>query len=179
MHPALNEVLDGFRQTVAAMCWLQASSAAARRWFQPFPYIIELSCSPSVSSQIIKVDKNILTAVTVEGMGGPVPRFSRALAHYFRVLTIAVKDVLWEHHDFAGVLQSTEMQFLRHLRNASAHHNEFYWGSGKSRRVPKPIEWRGKRIAPSLEGTKLYCDFFAPGDLFILLTDLSLLSDTN
>jgi hypothetical protein len=36
-----------------------------------------------------------------------------------------------------------------------------------------PVIWREKQILPNLEGTSLYFDFLDPGDIFILLDDIS------
>ena len=94
----------------------------------------------------------------------------------FRIFTIAIKDIIWEENDFKNILNCKELIFLRHLRNACAHNNNFYFGSGNQRNSTLktfPITWQNKIIKESIEGETLYFDFFMPGDIFLLLHDIS------
>jgi hypothetical protein len=158
------------------MTWLKVSTKNAEEFYKNYPYIIELVCS--VTTQKIKVDKSILSLIGKEGFNGPTPMYSKSLINFYRIFTIAVKDIIWEEADFQPLLQNTELQFLRHLRNASAHNNQFFWGRGRQRAdtIKKlPVSWRGKVIEKKLEGTSLYMDFMKPGDIFLLLSDISAL----
>ena len=70
-------------------------------------------------------------------------------------------------------------QFLRHVRNAAAHDNRFYFGAGKQRErtlAGLPIRWRSKTIEPSLERLCLFHDFLGAGDLLFLLSDVTSLA---
>lgn len=173
-HSSFNELLDSFRNVIASMAWLKASGESAQQYFAPYPYIIELSCKST--DMLLKVDKSILTAVQKEGAEGKTPLFSRTLVSFYRILTIAVKDIVWEEPDFQPLLQRAEFQFLRHLRNASAHSNSFFFGTGRERGKTLeglPVVWRTKTITENIEGTDLYMNYFGPGDLFVLLSDIS------
>lgn len=173
-HRSFNDLLDSFRNIIAALTWLKASGDQAEQFYSKYPYVVELDCT--VTSQLIKVDKSILTHVKSEGVNRKTPLFRYTLINFYRVLTIAVKDIVWGEPDFHSLLQRDELQFLRHLRNASAHENEFFFGRGsqRSRTLAKlPVIWRNKTISDNTEGTKLYMDFMSPGDLFFLLSDIS------
>ncbi len=156
------------------MTWLKVSTNNAQEFYKSYAHIIELDCS--VTTQKIKVDKSILGLIEKEGFNGPTPVFSQTLVNFYRVFTIAVKDIIWEESYFQPLLQNSELQFLKHLRNGCAHNNKFFWGNGKQRQdtIQKlPVSWRGKVIKEKLEGTKLYMDFMKPGDIFFLLFDIS------
>ncbi len=129
-----------------------------------------------MTTEEIKLDKSILNLIKQENMNGPVPLYSQTLINFYRAFTIAIKDIIWEEPDFKSFLNNDKLQFLKNLRHASAHSNKFYLGRGKERTktISKlPISWRGKVIEEKLEGTKLYFDFMKPGDLFLLLSDIS------
>lgn len=156
------------------MTWLKASIAQAEQFYSKYPYVVELDCT--VISQLIKVDKSILTHVKNEGFNQKTPVFKGTLINFYRILTIAVKDIVWGEPDFQSLLQQDELQFLRHLRNASAHENEFFFGRGQQRRntlANLPVKWRNKTISDTTEGMQLYMNFMSPGDLFFLLSDIS------
>jgi len=173
-HESFSEMVDSFRNVIASLAWLKASSDQAQAFFAPYPYVIELTCT--VTDKLIKVDKSILTAIDREGLNQPTPLFSQTLVDFYRILTIALKDIVWQESDYQAVLQRDELQFLRHIRNASAHHNKFFFGRGRERErtIERfPVVWRGKSIKEGLEGTQLYMEYMAPGDLFVLLSDIS------
>ena len=174
LHNSISELLICFRNVIAAMTWFKVSVNKAEQFFKSYPYIIELPCS--VTGKIVKIDKTILKLVRDEGFDGLIPIYSKSLINFYRIFTIAVKDIIWKEPNFSSLLKEPELQFLRHLRNASAHNNFFFWGKGKNRKIPEPIIWRGKEIKKDLEHTKLYMEFMKPGDLFILLSDISKLN---
>lgn len=64
---------------------------------------------------------------------------------------------------------SPTWQFFRHVRNASFHGNKFNLHSGQPNH---PAHWRGLEIDRSLNGTPLIYDFLAPGDVFLLMSDV-------
>ena len=176
-HQSLDDLLDTFRNVITSMTWLKVSVESAERFYEDYPYIIELPAS--VSSQLIKIDKSILSLVKREGFNRATPLYSKAMVNLYRVFTIAAKDIVWEQDDFKPFLKTPELQFLRHLRNASAHDNQFFWGLGGQRKTTLqqlPVSWRGKVIEERLEGSELYMDFFKPGDIFLLLSDISSLA---
>lgn len=172
-HKSFDDLLDTFRNVISSLTWLKVSVVDAQNFYQGYPYIIELDCS--VAPQKIKVDKSILRQIEKEGLNAPTPMYSQAVINFYRVFTIAVKDIIWEEPDFKPFLKTPELEFLRHLRNACAHDNEFFWGNGKQRldTIERlPVSWRGKTIITETEGTNLYMDFMKPGDIFLLLSDI-------
>jgi hypothetical protein len=178
-HSSFNSLLDAFRNVIASLTWLKVSAEEAKKFFKSYPYTIELPCS--VPGQAIKVDKSIFELVKREGFNQETPLYTQTLISFYRVFTIAVKDIIWKEKDFKELLQKDELQFLRHLRNASAHNNNFYWGEGAERKetISKlPVSWRGKKIEITLENTPAYMDFMKPGDIFLLLSDISSLAKT-
>lgn len=180
LHSSFNELLDSFRNAISAMAWLKVSVPAAKSFFSSYPYIIELPCS--VVSQVIKVDKSILNLVESEGFNKETPFFSKTLISLFKIITIAIKDIIWEDSDFQSLKNEPLLKFLKHLRNTCAHHGSFYFGTGQQRLKTLeelPLIWRGKVIDEALEGTQLYMDFFKPGDLFILLADITALAKSH
>lgn len=180
MHQSFGGLLDSFRNVIASLTWLKVSSGQAISFFSSYPYVIELSCT--VSEQLIKIDKSILTLIHNEGFNQMTPLYSSTLIDFYRVLTIAIKDIVWEEKDYQALRQSAPLQFLRHIRNASAHQNSFFFGHGNERieTLKKlPVFWRNKVIEEPVEGSPLYMDFMGPGDLFLLLHDISALVRTN
>ena len=180
-HESFGELLDSFRNVIASLTWLKVSGDQAQKFFSEYPYVIELTCSST--HKIIKIDKSVLDLVQKEGFNGPTPLYSKTLIDFYRVLTIAVKDIAWQESDFHPFLRRDELQFLLHIRNASAHDNKFFFGRGQERKrtiAKLPVVWRGKDIEEGLEGTQLYMEHMAPGDLFVLLSDISaLVADTS
>jgi len=65
--------------------------------------------------------------------------------------------------------KTPEPEFLRHIRNAIAHGNRFHMRSDEPRR---PARFHDFEIAKSLEGTRLFWDFMAPGDVLDLLQEV-------
>ena len=179
-HNCFNDLLDTFRNIIASTTWLKVSVDSAQIFYNSFPYIIELDCS--VTEQKIKIDKTILGLIQHEGFNQPTPLYSQTLINFYRIFTIAIKDIIWKEQDFQPLLQNNELQFLKHIRNACAHNNDFFWGVGKQRQstIQKlPISWHDKIIEEKLEGTKLYMNFLKPGDIFLLLSDISKLIGGN
>ena len=173
-HKSFDDLLDTFRNVIASMTWLKVSVEQAQNFYKPLPYIIELDCS--VTNQKVKVTKSVLKLVQEEGFNKKTPRYSQTLINFYRAFTIAIKDIIWEEQEFQQLLQKNELQFFRHLRNASAHNNTFFWDTGNQRQnilKKLPVSWRGKVIEAKLEGSPLYMDFMKPGDIFLLLADIS------
>lgn len=175
-HKSLDQLIESFQSVFAAMTWLKVSAKDAQLFFAQEKNILSLPCS--VTDKYIKISKSILSTIEKEGFDNPV-LYNRTLINFYRIFTIAIKDIVWEEPDFSSLLNKPELQFLRHIRNASAHNNQFFWGVGQNRirTIDQlPIIWRGKEIREELEDTKLYMDFLRPGDLFYLLSDISSLA---
>lgn len=178
-HESFDNLIDTFRIIMTSATWLYMSIADAKKWYKSkgLKNIIELECS--VSQQKVKVNKSIFEIIEKENKAITVPLYSQSLINFYRIFTIAVKDIIWQETVFDSFRQKNEVQFLYHLRNASAHNNKFFWGKGKTRQntlKKLPISWRGKNIDVNIEGKELYFDFMKPGDIFILLSDISFLS---
>ena len=172
-HKSLDSLLDTFRNVITAMTWLKVTVKNAQSFYGNHPHIIGLACS--VTDQEIKIDKSILSLIEGEGFNKETPLYSQTLINFYRIFTIAIKDIIWEELDFLNLRNNPELQFLKHVRNASAHNNKFYWGEKWQRAQTirsLPVVWRDKEINEGLENTPLYMDFFKPGDLFILLADI-------
>jgi hypothetical protein len=175
-HPAFKDLVDQISGLLTSTMWLKASAAQAEIHFRDFKYIAELNSS--MSAETIKLDKSIIRAMQDEPALGGSPLSTAAIINIYRVSTIAVQDIVWDDPVFTPHLQRAEVQFLRHLRNASAHMNRFWWGAGRQHDdtvARLPVAWRGKSIEVNDEGRPVYFDFMAPGDLFFLLSDISAL----
>jgi len=179
-HRSFNSLFDTFRNVIAATTSLKVIIKDALSFYKDYPYIITLACS--MTKQEVKIDKSILYLIEKEGFNKETPLYSQTLINFYRIFTIAIKDIVWDEPDFSNLLDDPELQFLKHIRNASAHNNKFYWGKGQQRTNTIngfPVIWRGKEINESLEDTELYMDFLKPGDLFLLLVDVSNLCGTT
>lgn len=176
LHPSIRKSVGAFRYILAATTWLAKSVAEAKKFHEPYPYICTLACSAAPGKDV-KIDKTILDLTEEEDLDrGRTPLLTRALTESFRIFTIAVKEIIWGDPSFRSLKNHSNLEFLKHIRNASAHGNSFYWGTGRSRSRTisrLPVSWRGKTIKASLEGSGLYFDFLSPGDLFLLLEDIS------
>lgn len=175
-HESLNDLLSTFRNTIASIGWLMESLNSAISFHQKYPYIVTLKSS--VTKDFVKIDKSIFYLIREEALSNTPSLCSKSLIDLYRVFTIAAMDVVWGNEDFKKLHKRQELQFLRHLRNASAHKNSFYWGKGTARTKTiknLPVRWRGKIISKKIEEKPLYFDFLAPGDLFVLLSDISAL----
>lgn len=173
-HSSISELLESFKFSILSIFWLQASNKNISSYFKKYPYICTLACS--VTSDEVKIDKSLLKMIENIEQAKQTPIQPSALINLYRIFTIAVKDLIWNHSDFSMLKKRNELQFLRHIRNGSAHNNRFYWGKGTEReRIVKsfPINWRGKRIEEKIEGQKVFFDFLAPGDIMVLLSDIS------
>ena len=175
-HQSLSDLLSTFRNTIASIGWLKESLDSAISFHKKYPYIVTLESS--VTNNLVKIDKSIFDLIQKEVSGNTPAQCSKSLIDLYRIFTIAAMDVIWGNTDFKTLHKRQELQFLRHLRNASAHKNSFHWGRGAARTKTMrslPVKWRNKTISEEIEGKPLYFDFLAPGDLFVLLADISAL----
>ncbi len=179
-HESIEDLITVLNYTITSTLWLKSSIKDAKSFFKDWSYIANLESS--VTKRYNKIDKSILNSIEEDGFNKPTPLFSKSLIKLYQTLTIASKDILWEEKDFQNLLKKQELQFIKHLRNASAHKNKFYFGKGKEReKILKklPVIWRNKEISEKIEGEDLYFSFMAPGDLPILLSDISNLTFDN
>lgn len=173
-HGSFSALLHTFQNIITGISWLKVSINIAEDYYKRWPYTIMLASS--VTDENIKIDKTIISLIKEEGLIKETPLYAQTLINSYRIFSIAIKDIIWEEPDFSSLHNKTELQFLRHIRNASAHNNRFYWGTGRQRTETiknLPVQWRGKEINVDMENKELYMSFFAPGDLFILLSDIS------
>jgi len=179
-HQSFSPLLSSFQNIIVGITWLKATIKSSKAYHKKWPYIITLPCS--VTDEEVKIDKSILTKIEKEGYNKATPLYTRTLISAYRMFTISVNDIVWEESDFSAFHDCEQLQFLRHIRNASAHNNKFYWGKGQQRKntlSKLPVSWNGKIINKELENELLYMDFLKPGDLFILLSDISKLVNKN
>ena len=175
-HRSFSSLLSSFGNIITSLIWLKVSNLQAEQYFRPYPYVVMLNCT--VSDQAIKIDKSIFALVANEGFNEKTPLYTNSVLNFCRLMTIALKDVVWNEPDFKSLLERSEFQFLRHIRNASAHENSFFFGEGRQRIKTLemlPVTWRNKVISDSTEGHQLYMDFMGAGDLLFLLSDISAL----
>lgn len=176
-HPSFRDTLKTFRSSIASISWLLLSINDSILYYEKYKYITMFDSS--VVKDEVKIDKSILELIRNDNLFSKDSCCSKSLVDLCRVFTITFKDLVWENDDFKEKLNSDEIQFLRYIRNASAHGNKFYWGKNEKERERTiknfPITWREKKIEENLEGRSIFFDFLAPGDLFILLSDISVL----
>jgi hypothetical protein len=176
-HPSFNELIDSFRTMIAALAWLRATPEEAQTHFAPWHYVVTFDCT--VSDKSIKVDKSAFVAFQKDAAVAGTPLFASTLANLYRVVTVSVKDIMEEHPDFSTVRNDELFRFLRHIRNAAAHENHFYFGIGRQRDrtlAGLPARWRNKTIDAVVEGKQLFHEFLGAGDLLFLLSDVSALA---
>lgn len=84
-------------------------------------------------------------------------------------------ESLKESDKYESIKDKTEVDFLRHLRNASAHGNSFNFIDSRSGKLVDPglVEWKGKIIKKELQNKTAFPDFFAQGDFAYLFEDIS------
>jgi len=70
-----------------------------------------------------------------------------------------------------------EIEFLRHLRNASSH-REGRW-KFRDNEPSRPAEWRGRKLTSSLNGMPIWNANLEPGDILLLLSDVEQLLRNN
>lgn len=173
-HESLRGLFTTFRNVITAISWLKCSVKQAQQFFPASIAMINLTSSFGES---IVISRSILNEVESEGINQKAPLYSQTMINFYRIFTIAAKDIICQVPDFQNFKKNPELKFLRHLRNASAHHNKFFWGNKKDQHhktIQKlPVSWRNKVIEEKLEGSTLYMDFMKPGDIFFLLSDIS------
>ena len=87
-----------------------------------------------------------------------------------QALSISAYENLRASPHYAKIALNPVVQFLRHIRNASAHSNVFAF----TRSQPdKAAIWRGKEITKALNGSHCFFVFLSPGDLPLLLGDIT------
>lgn len=91
------------------------------------------------------------------------------------MMAVFTFESLKMHPQFSVIESQDTVQFLRHLRNAAAHGNQFHFTRGKSQKIidPKKITWRNKIIDQGLQGKIAFPDFFKYGDFPYLLEDIT------
>jgi hypothetical protein len=176
-HRSFDGLIDSFRTMIASITWLRSAPEAAEKHFAPWPFVATLDCS--VSNKVIKVDKSAFAAFRADAAAPGTPLFASTLGNLCRVTVISVKDIISEHPDFAAARDDELFKFLRHVRNAAAHENRFYFGTGTQRErtlAGLSVRWRNKTIEAPLEKSRLFHDFLGAGDLLFLLSDVTSLA---
>ncbi|PZC49151.1 MAG: hypothetical protein C1O27_000520 [Chloroflexi bacterium] len=87
---------------------------------------------------------------------------------------ISAYQAIKDKHSIKACDDRPAVEFLRHVRNASAHGNVFYL---KGKEPRKQAGWRGKEIIKPLDGTTLLYSFLKPGDVLQLVDDVFQLVD--
>ncbi len=81
---------------------------------------------------------------------------------------ISMWALLCEKSKFNDIRNRPDVQFFRHVRNASAHSNTFNYSQLNIEAV-----WRDKRLSMDLSGTKLFPDYLKDADPFLLILDIN------
>ena len=88
-----------------------------------------------------------------------------------------VYELVRECDDLTNPHSDPVLEFFRHMRNAAFHGNTFDIYPKVSTNVAK---WRGRTVdRGNLNGKKLFFEFLAPGDAFLLLSDLLATAQPN
>jgi hypothetical protein len=186
IHPSLQQLSISVKVLFASLSWAHSTIEHMPKMFQLNPDGIILPCS--VTDLGIKIRQEVIGIIYGKGaqqmpngiIKKDISGTTETVKYLYRSATITAHDIIQQEPDFATHLQSDDCLFLRHLRNASAHHNKFYWGSTAGQRASTlkkfPVSKRTKTIEENLEGTELYFSFMREGDLFVLLSDISALT---
>ena len=171
-HESIFRALDSFRYALAANVSLLVSIKQGQEPLRDLDRVLDLPYSvEGCEKRVVHVGKDIVEKVALDSINGPAPFFSTITTDLYCIFTIAIKDILWEEPDFELHLESPEMQFLYNLRNAAAHHGKFKFNDQTLKKLP--VTWKGRTITKELEGKSPYDNFLKPGDLFVLLEDIS------
>jgi hypothetical protein len=97
--------------------------------------------------------------------------FSKALLMSF--ISLIGDEV--QRNSLYSKFSSPELEFLRHIRNAVSHGNQFFFKSydDGTQEPKRPASFKQFTLAPSLDGSSLW-DFIWPGDLLELLDHVAI-----
>ena len=109
---------------------------------------------------------------------GEILRQARALKGFgfgpdlFTFIMRAISVKLGDEVAKAGLIQPNVplLQFVRHLRNASAHNNRWKFRAGEPR---YPSQFRGFMLDASMHGQAVFLDYLSVGDFLDLLDDVA------
>lgn len=93
-----------------------------------------------------------------------------------RQMVIYLFDIL-QNSKYNKYLNRTEIfKFIKYIRNGAAHNNKFNF----DKPLKNSIRWRNKVLDNSLKGKEVFPSFITPGDLILLISDIShLISDIS
>lgn len=144
-----------------AMCRTELQAKLAK-----YPHLISLASSLGEDANLSKENYfNICTSTErIKAVGNNA---------CCMVATFAFES-LREHKNYDDIKNKTEVRFLGHLRNASAHGNRFNFKNPYGKfKDPGEVEWRAKIIDKKLQDRTAFPDFFAQGDFAYLFEDIS------
>lgn len=124
----------------------------------------------------IHMDRNhVLKLLTEDYIAtGDTPHTTDYLRVACQMLTISTRAWLESIDKFREIRHQPEVEFFRHIRNASAHGNTFRfkkYKDGQEEPVRSAV-WRKIEITKKMEGTRLFFEFLSAGDLIYLLDDI-------
>lgn len=133
--------------------------------FQNYNFLVSLASSVGEDTHIDKA--NYLNICKSDERTAEVGNMSLSMLAVFAFESIKSEDT------YDLIKKDMTINFLRHLRNAGAHGNNFnFYNKGKLV-DPGVVTWRNKNIDKSLQGKVAFPDFFKHGDFPYLLEDVS------
>jgi hypothetical protein len=164
IHSEFHEMIDAFSVCVLGLGAL--TNPANLESLKPYKLVpVESSFSPEDSNIDLP---HYLSRLSNEDIAGPLRL--NTMKVLCQSLTISAFETLKASSHYTGIAADPVVQFFRHIRNAAAHNNVFTFSKDQP---GKPAIWRGKQIARALEGLPCFFNFMAPGDLPLLLEEIS------
>jgi hypothetical protein len=91
------------------------------------------------------------------------------------MIAVFAYESLKAHSGFEIIKENNTIRFLRHLRNAAAHGNRFWFINSRSNKFVDPgtVSWRRKTINKELQDQVAFPNFFPHGDFGYLFEDIT------
>ncbi|MBT6954746.1 MAG: hypothetical protein HN991_00135, partial [Candidatus Jacksonbacteria bacterium] len=127
-----------------------------------FPHLISLKSSFPEESQLSR--DNYFSICSDDD------RFRSVANQGACMVAVFAFESLRNHRGYDKVKDKVPVMFLRHLRNAASHGNNFNFISSQSGKIIDPgrVEWGSKIINKDLQGKTAFPDFFPQGDFAYL-----------
>jgi hypothetical protein len=181
LHPILHRWNLHFQHFYYAIFWLNFTIDNAIVFHEQHHF--EHESSPfgvrlPDSSEMFGLTLESLYAISDELKNTPpkTPIITQSLSFFYNSMTIVLWLEIRNSSLYENIKHYPETLFLNQLRNASAHNNLFYFSEGRQREntLKKfPISWRTKIIQEDIEEKTLYFEFMTPGELVLLVHDIS------
>ena len=121
-----------------------------------------------LSKDLIICGNKLVSKIANEGLEGS-NKLRSAFTQINRIFVIAMWGMLYNTKKYKEICKKPDIQFFRHIRNGCAHNGKFKIDS----HLKYPAKWRNKKIFFNLNGTTIFPDFLADGDVYLLLYDIN------